>query len=144
LSEVLLEKLIVIQLVEKRNPKVHYHVHNSLPIPGPYVTFGNELEPAFRSKLRGPFEKFVDSPYYSGSVLCEGEVTSHFRSISLGKRCASYNIQLKSRKRAADRLPQASGGASELPFHGWKSPEIAWEETYPLFPSRTQNSIAQR
>jgi hypothetical protein len=47
--------------------------------------------------------------------------------------------------------------ASELPFHGWKSPEIAWGEiwtpqawwmscrvSYPLFPSRTQNSVAQR
>jgi hypothetical protein len=43
--------------------------------------------------------------------------------------------------------------AQELPFHGWKSPEIAWGEiwtvwrmflwgsTDPLFPSRTQNSI---
>jgi hypothetical protein len=40
--------------------------------------------------------------------------------------------------------------ASKLPFHGWKSPEIAWGEICtvwrmfywgPLFPSRTQNSI---
>jgi hypothetical protein len=43
--------------------------------------------------------------------------------------------------------------ASELPFHGWKRPEIAWREiwtvwlmfwwgsTDQLFPSRTQNSI---
>jgi hypothetical protein len=34
---------------------------------------------------------------------------SLFRSISLGKRCASYNAPPTSRKRAADRLPQASG-----------------------------------
>jgi hypothetical protein len=31
------------------------------------------------------------------------------RSTSLGKRCTSYNAPPLSRKRAADRLPQASG-----------------------------------
>jgi hypothetical protein len=35
---------------------------------------------------------------------------SLFRSTSLGKRCTSYNGPPTSRKRAADRLPQASGG----------------------------------
>jgi hypothetical protein len=47
--------------------------------------------------------------------------------------------------------------ALELPFHGWKSLEIAWGEFWtpwawwmscrisdPLFPSRTQNSVRQR
>jgi hypothetical protein len=51
---------------------------------------------------------------------------SLFQSTSLGKWCNSYNIPPISRKRVADRLPQASGGTSELPFHDWKSPEIAW------------------
>jgi hypothetical protein len=49
---------------------------------------------------------------------------SLFRSTSLGKRCTCYNAPPTSRKRAADRLPQASGRlflASELPFRGWKS-----------------------
>jgi hypothetical protein len=32
-----------------------------------------------------------------------------FRSVSLGKRCTSYNAPPTSRKRAADRLPQALG-----------------------------------
>jgi hypothetical protein len=35
---------------------------------------------------------------------------SLFWSTSLGKRCTSYNVPPTSRKRAADRLPQASGG----------------------------------
>jgi hypothetical protein len=35
---------------------------------------------------------------------------SVFRTISLGKRCTSYNALPTPRKRAADRLPQASGG----------------------------------
>jgi hypothetical protein len=29
-------------------------------------------------KERGPFEKFVDSPYYSESELCRGAVTVYF------------------------------------------------------------------
>jgi hypothetical protein len=27
---------------------------------------------------RGPFDKFMDSPYYSESELCEGAVTFYF------------------------------------------------------------------
>jgi hypothetical protein len=41
-----------------------------------------------------------------------------FRSTYIGKRCNSYNAPPTSRKRAADRSLQASGGASELPFRG--------------------------
>jgi hypothetical protein len=33
---------------------------------------------------QGPFEKFVDSLYYSESELCGGAVTVSFRSTSLG------------------------------------------------------------
>jgi hypothetical protein len=54
------------------------------------------------SYVRGPFEKFVDSPYYSESDLCGGAVTVFFRT--------PYNALPTSRRRAADRLPQASGG----------------------------------
>jgi hypothetical protein len=52
--------------------------------------------------VRGPFAKFVDSPYYSESELCGGAVTVFFRSSSLSKRC-TYNAPPTSRKRAADR-----------------------------------------
>jgi len=30
------------------------------------------------AEQRGPFEKFVDSPYYSESELCEGSMTLFF------------------------------------------------------------------
>jgi hypothetical protein len=40
----------------------------------------------------------------------EARWRSLFRSTSLGKRCTSYNAPSTSRKRAADRLTQASGG----------------------------------
>jgi hypothetical protein len=59
-------------------------------------------------QIRGPFAKFVDSPYYSESELCGRAETVSFRSTSLGKECASYNAPHTSRKCAADRLPQAS------------------------------------
>jgi hypothetical protein len=52
--------------------------------------------------IRGPFAKFVGSPYYSESERCGGAVTVFFRSTSLGKRCASYNAPPTSRKRNAD------------------------------------------
>jgi hypothetical protein len=51
----------------------------------------------------GPFEKFVDSLYYSESELCGGAVTVSLNlSTSLDKRCTSYNAPPTSRKRAAD------------------------------------------
>jgi hypothetical protein len=61
--------------------------------------------------VRGPFAKFVDSPYNSESELCGGAVT---RSTSLGKRCTSHNAPPSFRKRATDRrslrnfLPRSS------------------------------------
>jgi hypothetical protein len=67
-----------------------------------------------RNELRGPFAKFLDSPYYSEFELCGGAVTVFFRRILLGKRCTFYNALPTSRKRAADRwslgnfLPRSS------------------------------------
>jgi hypothetical protein len=52
--------------------------------------------------IRGPFEKFVDSLYYSESKLVEVRWRSPFRSTSLGKWCTSYNAPPTSWKRAAD------------------------------------------
>jgi hypothetical protein len=55
-------------------------------------------------KIWMPSETFVESPYYSESELCGGAVTvSLFPSISLGKRCTSYNAPPTSRKRTVDR-----------------------------------------
>jgi hypothetical protein len=57
----------------------------------------------YSKHLRGPFEKFVDSPYYFVWELCRGAVTVFFLSTSLGKRCTSYNAPPSSRKRSAGR-----------------------------------------
>jgi hypothetical protein len=65
--------------------------------------------------VRGPFEKFIDSPYYSESELCGGVVTVSFLKYLMWQAMHP----LTSRKTWRPFL------ASELPFHGWKSPEIA-------------------
>jgi hypothetical protein len=53
--------------------------------------------------LPGPFEKFVDSPYYPESEFCGGAVTVSFTKYLLSKGCSSYNAPPTSRKRATDR-----------------------------------------
>jgi hypothetical protein len=81
-------------------------------------------------KLRGPFAKFLDSPYYSESELYGGAVTVSFskylrwwamhflqRSTHISKTCCRPLITSKFL-------------ISELPFRGWKSPEIAWGEIW--------------
>jgi hypothetical protein len=44
------------------------------------MSYGRFKRTLFRmaKQLRGPFEKFVDSPYYSESGICGGAVTVSF------------------------------------------------------------------
>jgi hypothetical protein len=82
--------------------------------------------------VRGPFEKFVDSPYYSESEFCRDAVTVSFskylpwqamhflqRSTHFSKTCC--------RPLAANfrRIVEQTVLTSELHYHGWKSPEVA-------------------
>jgi hypothetical protein len=78
--------------------------------------------------IRGPFAKFVDSYYYSESELCGGAVT-----ISLSKHLpwqAMHFLQRSTHFSQTCCRPLITSKflASELPFHGWKSPEISWLE----------------
>jgi hypothetical protein len=81
------------------------------------------------SNVRGPFEKFVDSPHYPELELCGGAVTVSFsnylpwqamhflqRSAHFSKTCCRTEISCL--------------GA---PFHGWESPEIVWDETWTVW-----------
>jgi hypothetical protein len=92
-------------------------------------------------KLRGPFAKFVDSPYYSKSELCGGAATVSFskylpwqamyflqRSIHFSKTCCRQLIT--SRFLALEKLL----------FHGLKNPEIAWGEISIEFCLRLEKS----
>jgi len=90
-------------------------------------------------QLRGPFEKFVDSPYYSESELCGGAVKVSFstpwqalnflqRSTHFSKTCCRQLIT--SRFLALEKLL----------FHGLKNPEIAWGEISIEFCLRLEKS----
>jgi hypothetical protein len=89
----------------------------------------------YSAHLRGPFAKFVDLPYYSESELCGGSVTVSFskylhwqemhflqRSTHFSKTCCRPFAT------SFMRIVEQAVLTSELPFHCWKSPEIAWGE----------------
>jgi hypothetical protein len=78
--------------------------------------------------LRGQFEKFVDSPYYSKSELCGGAVTVSFSKFLPWQPMNFLQRSIHFLKTCYRPLIISKFLASELPFHGWKSPEIAWGE----------------
>jgi hypothetical protein len=49
-------------------------------------------------QLQAPFEKYLDSPYYSESELCGGAVTVSFSKYFPCKRGTSYNAPPTSQK----------------------------------------------
>jgi hypothetical protein len=75
--------------------------------------------------IRGPLEKFVDSPYYSESELCRGAVTVSFSKYLPWQ--AMHFLQGSSHfsKTCCRPLITSKFLAAELPFHCSKSPEIA-------------------
>jgi hypothetical protein len=80
-------------------------------------------------KVWGPFAKFVDSPYYSESELCGGAVTVSFSKYLPWQ--AMHFLQLTTHlSKMCCRPLITSKFASELHFHYWKSPEIAWSEIW--------------
>jgi hypothetical protein len=78
--------------------------------------------------IRGPFAKFAYSPYYSESELCGGAVTVSFSKYL--PRQAMHFLQRSTHFSETCCRPLISPKflALELPFHVWKSPEIAWGE----------------
>jgi hypothetical protein len=103
--------------------------------------------------IRGLFEKFMDSPFHSESELCEGTVTVSFSKFLPWQAMHFLQSPTHFSKTCWRQLISSKFLASELPFHGLKSPVNAWGKiwtvwrmfqwgsTDPLFPSRTQNSI---
>jgi hypothetical protein len=79
-------------------------------------------------EVRGPFTKFVHSPYYSEWKLYGGAVTVSF---SKCLPCQAMHFLQRSThfsKTYCRPFVISKFLASELPFHGRKSPEIAWGE----------------
>jgi hypothetical protein len=90
--------------------------------------------------IRGPFEKFVDSPYYSESEPCGGAVTVSlsnylpWQAMRFLQRSTHFS-QTCCRPFAASfrRIVEQAVLTSELPFHGLKSPEISWGEIWTVW-----------
>jgi hypothetical protein len=72
--------------------------------------------------LRGPFSKFVESPYYSESELCEGAVTVSFSKKYLPWQ-GTHFLQRSTHflKTCCRPLITSKFLAWELPFHGGKT-----------------------
>jgi hypothetical protein len=87
--------------------------------------------------VRGPFERFVDLPHYSESELCGGAVTVSFskylpwQAMHFLQRFTHFS-KTCCRPFAASfrRIVEQAVLTSELPLHGWQSPEITWDEIW--------------
>jgi hypothetical protein len=80
--------------------------------------------------VRGPFTKFLESPYYSESELCGGAVTVSFSKYLLWQAMHFLQRSNHFTKTRCRPLNTSEFLASELHFRGWKSPEIAWGEIW--------------
>jgi hypothetical protein len=80
--------------------------------------------------VRSQFAKFVDSPYYSDSELCGGAVTVSFSKYLPWQAMHFLQRSTHVSKTCCRPLITSKFVASELQFHGWKSPEIAWGEIW--------------
>jgi hypothetical protein len=76
--------------------------------------------------IRGSFAKFVDSFYYSESELRGGAATVSFSKYLLWQAMHFLQRSIHFSKTCCRPLITSKFLASELPFHGLKSPEIAW------------------
>jgi hypothetical protein len=79
---------------------------------------------------QGPFAKFVDSPYFSESKLSGGAVTVSFSKYLTWQAIHFLQRSTHFSKTCCRPLIASKFLASELPFYGWKSPEVAWGEIW--------------
>jgi hypothetical protein len=77
--------------------------------------------------IRGLFAKFLDSSYYSKSELCGGAAMVSFLKY-LPWQVMCFLQHSTHFLKTCCRPLITSKFVSELPFHGWKSPEITWGE----------------
>jgi hypothetical protein len=82
----------------------------------------------YKINIQGPFAKSVDSPYYSESELCGGAVTVSFSKYPPWQAMHFLQRSTHFSKTCCRPLITSKFLVSELPFHDWKSPEIAWVE----------------
>jgi hypothetical protein len=87
----------------------------------------------FFSNLRGPFAKFVDSPCYSESELWGCAVTVSFSTYLPWQAMHFLQRSTHFSETWCRLLIISKFLSSELPFHVWKSPKIAWGEIWNEF-----------
>jgi hypothetical protein len=87
----------------------------------------------WKVNIGGSFEKFADSPYYSESELCGGAVTVSFSKYLPGQAMHFLQRSTHFSKTCCRPLITSKFLVSELPFHDWKSPEIARSEIWTLW-----------
>jgi hypothetical protein len=90
--------------------------------------------------IRRPFAKFVVSPYYSESELRGSAVTVSFSKYLPWQAMHFLQRSIHFSKACCRPLITSKFLASELPFHGWKSPENAWGEIWIEFCVRVGKS----
>jgi hypothetical protein len=83
--------------------------------------------------IRWPFEKFMDSPYYSESELGGGAVTVSFSKYLPWQAMHFLQRSTHFSKTCCRPLIASKFLASELHFRGWKSPEITWGEIWTVW-----------
>jgi hypothetical protein len=72
--------------------------------------------------------KSVDSPYYSELELCGGVVMVSFLKYLPWQVMHFLQCSTHFSKTCCRRIVEQAVLTSELRFHGWKCPEIAWGE----------------
>jgi hypothetical protein len=76
----------------------------------------------------------VDSPYYSESELRGGAVTVVFEVLPVASDALLTTLHpLLEIATSFKRIVEQAVLTSELPFHGWKSPQIAWGEIWTVW-----------
>jgi hypothetical protein len=110
---------------DRQNP--YLFTINDLPIYAVETLSLNNLRTNYEGRLRSSWTHLITPSRTSVEVRWR----SVFRNASLEKRYTSYNAPPTSRKQTRYRPSITSKFiASELPFHVWKSPEIAWGEIW--------------
>jgi hypothetical protein len=92
------------------------------------------------TNIRGLFEKLVNSPYYSELELYGGAMTVSFSKYRPWQAIHFIQRSTHFSKTCCKQLITSKFLASQLPFHGWKSSEIAWGEICIEFCVRLEKS----
>jgi hypothetical protein len=116
--------------------KLHFFNGEELSAPDPTPKLEDHTLSAVRDclfKTRRPFEKFVNSLHYSESELCGSAVTVSFSKHLPWQAMHVLQRSTHFSKTCCRPLITSKFLAAELPFHGWKSPKIAWGEIWTVW-----------